>query len=185
MRIVQRVGIYKSPTFQGELSQLQILGGEQQRRQRHTVNRHKHTFPEPHNPSVATPSPPRVKNHSARWCVGKTQRAGEHEKTQSRFCGAQPRFWFDAIMADRWRSLTLEQSASHHGNFPKTLNTKRHKLQDFLLWSLKNGNQSISAANKRAKQPLDRFLGYRKKLFWVYTSLKFYISAWCAAVSVG
>lgn len=78
--------------FQGELSQLQILGGEQQRRQRHTVNRHKHTFPEPHNPSMATPSPPRVKNHSARWCVGKTQRAGEHEKTQSCFCGAQERF---------------------------------------------------------------------------------------------
>lgn len=139
--------ISKMACSKAELSQLQILGGEQQRRQRHTVNRHKHTFPEPHNPSVATPSPPRVKNAWARWCVGKTQRAGEHEKTQSRFCGAQQRFWFDAIMADRRWSLAFQQWASHHGNFQKTLNTKRRC--DFLLWVFKE-RESI----KRAKQPI-------------------------------
>lgn len=134
--------------FQGELSQLQILGGEQQRRQRHTVNRHKHTFPEPHNPSVATPSSPRVKNHSARWCVGKTQRAGEHEKTQSRFCGARQRFWFDAIMAAGWWSLAFKQWASYHGDFQKTLGAEKHKLHDFLLSFSKNGNQSVPWTNE-------------------------------------
>lgn len=63
-------------------------------------------------------------------------------------------------------------------------NTRRRKLHDFLLLFLKE-RESISAVNKRAKQPLDRSFGCRKRLLWVYTSLKFYMSAWCAAASVG
>lgn len=169
--------------FHGELCQSHILGGEQQRRQRHTVNRHKHTFPESHNPSAATPSPPRTKNDSTRWCVGiakqeKTKRAGEHEKARSRYCGAQQRFRI-------WRYYGWWMMEFNIGTMSlKTLDTKRHTnstFQDFPLSLWKNGNRSVQWTN----EPKEDDSWAVERDFWVYTSLKFYTSAWLCSSQSG
>lgn len=138
------------------------LGGEQQRRQRHTVNSH----------NTRIPTIPRWRHllplawkPDGVWVLKKTQKGQRKPVSMKIHGGVQERFWFVVWI------LTFAERASRDGSFEKTRDTKRDtnsSSQDFLhLWA----RESIGAASEPADQRLNPFFGWGEKK----TALSFYV----------